>query len=251
MSTEPVRHWPVWCGVHRSEPAIAVCTHCDVLTCSECRVPQPDGRTLCAPCSRVVGVRVKEKPAEKGLGLDAFFSNVASGIRHPRRYAEAIDVEGRILPAYVFGLIATLIGQIAFFLYLHFVLQPDEYMEQFSNAAAEYDLTIQKAQLLSIAVLPLVASARLVFGGVLLQLGAALSGSKALRFGTYFRFFCYASVGQLLLLVPVVGVILTLWYVIGICWHSMHSHHGLSSRKTLVSMIPLVMGIMLMSLAGT
>lgn len=156
-----------------------------------------------------------------------------------------------MLPSLNFGVACVVVGQLAFFVWVILLLR-ETYDEQVATIATELDISTRQYQILRFALLPIDALVRIGLYGLLLQLGAVMSGAKrAFRYREYVQLICFSAVSYLFLLVPLIaGVLLTVGYTLTICWHAVKHHHRLSSSQAFVAIIPLSIGMFIIEMMG-
>jgi hypothetical protein len=247
-TSSPSTLWPVRCGAHANNAAIALCTRCGVFLCADCRCLGSDGLALCARC---IAAKNATMPAPPGSLVHRFLSTAHGVLVRPANFMQHLRLEGGLAPAVTFGLVANVLGQLAFLFWI-VVLMRQSYLDQVSLVSGELGLSETAFHWLRLGLLAPFAVARLVLYAMLLQVGVAICGvGRRLRYREYVRLFSYASAAYLLLLVPLLpGVILAFVYVLIICWHGLRHHHGLSTSQAFVATVPLAVGMLLFELVG-
>ena len=251
METETDRIWPVWCATPRGDPAISLCTDCRDFLCEACREVGTDGRTFCTRCAQHRGLAARRRDERPRGKSESLFNLIKNAARRPRVYAERIDPHGPLRPALYVGMVANITGELATLLWLVLFVRTPEFAATVREGAEQLGVSTESFQMVILAMIPFSAAMRLVFGAVLLQLGAALAGAKNhLGFKSNLRIFCYASVAQFFLILPFIGIFLGLWYILIICWNAQQRQYGLTNRQTLIAVAPLAIGTILMGMVG-
>ena len=250
VASDERKAWPVRCDNHPESSAIAICTECGTFNCKSCRSVTIEGLALCPNCwsKQHHGDKAKE---ERASALQRLTRSLRTAFLNPARYARNLRLGGRMLPSLNFGVVCVVIGQLAFFMWV-VLLMRETYNEQVATIATELDVSTRQYQILRFALLPIDALVRIGLYGLLLQLGAVMTGTKrAFRYRDYVQLICFSAVAYLFLLVPLIaGVLLTLGYALTICWYAVKHHHRLTSSQAFVAIIPLSIGMFIIEMMG-
>jgi hypothetical protein len=243
--------WPVRCEIDPGEPAIALCTRCGAFISRAHRLVDEQGLAECTRCRGVVPSPRVASERQLGHPVGRFVRTVRDLLLTSNDFLRRLDPKGPLLPALVFGGLCIVLGQLAAFGWVR-LLAPEAYQEMLAERVEDMGVTAGRLELLFLLALPVEALLRMFVCGLLLQLGALLSGGRrGLRYRDYVRLFAYASAGYLLLLIPLdAGLVLSFAFVLLISGRALRVHHGLSTGQAVLATIPLALGFVFLGMAG-
>jgi hypothetical protein len=181
-----------------------------------------------------------------------FFSLVKRALFRPGEIVKNLNPMGPVGPAIRVGFITSLLGGLMTWVWL--TMFPEGavlidaniqfVIEQFSS----YQLTKETALLFLLGLqLPISILTHFAVCALLLQVGVRLTnGGDRFSYSAYVRIYCYASVGRLFLLIPAIGPIASVWYILMFCWHAISYYHKLDTTRTFMAIIPVTLGIILL-----
>ena len=178
--------------------------------------------------------------------VERFLATVQLVLFDPVRFFTRLSGSLAVREPLVFGLVCTLVGMAMAAIWSIVLGGPED--QALKEFAGEQGVPLEALKTMRLMLVPLAAVFQLALGTLLLHTAALVAGGSA-RVRETFQICAYGAAAQLLLAVPVVGVMATLVFQVFVQFIGLRILHGLSpGRAALACVIP--MGLLVVLQAG-
>lgn len=252
------------CEAHDQAVAVAVCAACGRWCCGECRVVSGEGLARCPECSVVDAqphhVEPEPQPEPEpeapaafldppddlpavpweqpeGSDVVALRRTVWDGLTHPIQYMARMDWRaGDLYTPLVFALLCGTVGHVAGVFQLVFSSE----VLSVPGMAGLDGLPAFVVGLMSLPAFPLLFTALLFLSAFLGHLVLDLTGQAKHGFEATFRVVAYAHVGKVLLVVPLLGANVQVFYMVFLVLTGLKAAHGAGLGISMLALLPVV-----------
>lgn len=258
------------CTHHPEETGLAMCTRCTQFICAECHHIDRDGLAICPSCieqvmeqgdpSELERLTIEVSHAELNHGqpipledasspdswVERFVSTVQLVLFDPVRFFSQLSGSSALREPLLFGFVCTLMGMAMAAVWSIVLGGPED--QALQELAVTQGVDVGVLKMLRLMMVPLTATIHLVLGTLLLHAAVLLVGGSAQARET-FQIFAYGAAAQLLLVVPVIGVMATLMFQVFVQFAGLRILHGLSPGRAAVACV-IPMGLLIILQAG-